>query len=191
MAVANLLSTSEDHRHYVQGAAIVVERFHAVLFTENNRVLPYHRSFPEFLFNPNRSGEFSIDPAVHHRMLTESCFRAMRAGLKFNIADISSSFLLDRDNSTLETDVKRNIPEVLAYSCLHWTHHLSSAGSINLDPLRTSLLDFLQLRALFWLEAMNLLGSVGRCDLMLRELRSCVLQVSINPTMRRLVFMSL
>jgi hypothetical protein len=108
----------------------------------------------------------------------ESCFYIMKAGLRFNIANISSSFILDRDNAALSEAVKENIPPILSYSCRSWGYHLSAATSTDPDALYQILSEFLELRVLFWIEAMNLLGSRGLCDPMLQRARECVTDVS-------------
>lgn len=146
----------------------VLQRLHAVLYTENNQVLWHHKSFPDFLFDQNRSRHFWCNQAKHHRLLTDSCFRVMKEGLRFNIANIPSSFILDRDNTTLPDEVEREIPAILSYSCRNWDHHLSFTTLTTSDPLHSILSEFLQLRILFWIEAMNLVGSRGLCDPMLR-----------------------
>jgi hypothetical protein len=76
-----------------------------VLYIEDDKVLWYHKSFPDFLFDKNLSKDFWCNEAEHHQLLTESCFRIMEAGLRFNIANIPSSFILDRDNPTLSDAV--------------------------------------------------------------------------------------
>ena len=146
----------------------VLKSLHAVLYTENDKVFSYHKSFTDFMFDQNRAKKFWCDQAKHHRLLTDSCFRVMD-GLKFNIANIESSFLFDRDNSALPNAVKQNITPVLSYSCRNWDCHLLAAASTDLDALCDILLKFLQLRVLFWIEAMNLLGSRGQCDRMLKR----------------------
>jgi len=127
---------------YTKIADSVLVSLHAVLYTENDKVLSYHKSFADFMFNRNRAKEFWCDQGEHHRLLTGSCFRVMDT-LKFNIANITSSFLLDRDNSTLPDAVKQNIPPVLRYSCRNWDHHLSAVASTDSDTLRHTLSEFL------------------------------------------------
>ena len=155
----------------------VLKSLHAVLYTENDQVLTYHKSFTDFIFDQNRAKKFWCDRAKHHRLLTDSCFRVMD-GLKFNIANIESSFIFDRDNSALPNAVKQNITPVLSYSCRNWDYHLSAAGLTNSGALCDTLSNFLQLRVLFWIEAMNLLGSRGQCDRMLQRARKWVPNVS-------------
>jgi hypothetical protein len=157
----------------------VLASLHAVLYTESNKVFSYHKSFTDFMFNRNRAKEFWCDQAKHHQLLTNSCFRVMD-GLKFNIANITSSFLLDHDNSALPNAVKQNISPVLSYSCQNWDHHLSAVTLIDSDALCHILSEFLQLRALFWIEAMNLLGSCGLCDRMLQTAHEWVVKLQVS-----------
>ena len=178
--VAKLLYPSNETNpalSYTTVADKVLARLHAVLYIENDKVLSYHKSFSDFIFDQNRAKEFWCDQVEHHRLLTSSCFRIMDA-LKFNIAKITSSFLFDRDNSALPEAVKQNIPPELSYSCRNWDYHLSAVAPTHSDILRRTLSEFLQLRVLFWIEAMNLLGSRGLCDQMLKRARRWVPNVS-------------
>jgi len=161
---ADLLFSSD----YTDVTEKLLSDLHAVLYTEDGRVLAYHKSFSDFIFDQARSDNFWCDQETHHRLLTDSCFRIMKDGLRFNIANISSSFILDENNSTLADAVKMNIPPVLSYSCRNWGYHLSSAAPTAPDHLCDTLSEFLEIRALFWIEAMNLLGVRGRCEPMLR-----------------------
>ncbi|KDR66484.1 hypothetical protein GALMADRAFT_80797 [Galerina marginata CBS 339.88] len=161
----NLTNPTNPYTEIIDGVA---KSLHAVLYIENNKVLSYHKSFTDFMFDQNRAKEFWCDQAKHHRFLTDSCFRIMD-GLKFNIADIESSFVLDCDNSALPEAVKQNISPVLSYSCRNWDYHLSAVAPIDSNALCETLSEFLQLRVLFWMEALNLLGSRGQCEQMLQK----------------------
>lgn len=152
---------------YTPVADKVLSCLHAVLYTENDKVLSYHKSFTDFVFNQGRAKEFWCDQAKHHSLLTDCCFRVMANSLKFNIANITTSFVLDRDNSALPDAVKWNVSTVLSYSCRNWDYHVSAVALTESDVLCGTLLEFLQLRVLFWIEVMNLLGSRSLCDRML------------------------
>ncbi|KAF6741014.1 hypothetical protein DFP72DRAFT_1122338 [Ephemerocybe angulata] len=148
----------------------VISRLHAVLYADENQlVLSYHKSFTDFIFDPDRSKEFCCSQAALHERLADGCYRIMKAGLRFNMASIASSFLLDKENTELAKQVKCNITDELAYSCRHWSFHSLAVTPAN-ESLVLLLSDFLQLRALFWIEAMNLLGCVGLCDQTLRAI---------------------
>jgi len=165
-------------------AMAVVKELHAVLYTQGDRVYWYHASFPDFIFDPARSNldnlAFWCNEPAHHKLLAESCFRVMKSGLRFNMGDIQSSFLLDSDDSeALSEKVSDNISAVLRYSTRHWTHHLPSPKLVNTDNLLICISEFLEIRVLFWIEAMNLLELRNHCTPMLQHAREWVLKVRI------------
>jgi len=175
--VAALVADGDD-----DVARAVAEDLHAVLYTQGDRIFWYHSSFLDFIFDPARSDfdnfAFSCNEHVHHYLLGESCFSVMKSGLRFNMGDITSSFLFDRDNAkALSEKVNSNISAVLRYSSCHWTDHLPLPRLINPDNLCSCILDFLQIRVLFWIEAMNLLKLHNQCTPMLQDAREWVLKV--------------
>ena len=155
-----------------------LQRLYAVLYSDHNKVLWYHKSFPDFLFDQDRSKDFWRNQAEHHRRLTDSCFQVMKEGLRFNIANIESSFVFDRNNSVLPDAVAGNISPTLSYSCRNWDWHLSSTASSDLNHLQEMLSEFLECCALFWIEAMNLLESGGLCERILQKASNHVTNVS-------------
>ena len=175
--VTGLLSLPGKRAVYTENAANVINKLHAVLYDESGRVLFYHKSFSYFIFDSHRSQEFWCDQAARHRLLTESSFDVMKAGLKFNIANIPTSLILDCDNSALTAEIKRNIPAILQYSCRHWSYHLYSSVLRSPDLICHILAEFLRLHAIFWIEAMNLLNLASLCDRMLRNAGSWVRKV--------------
>ncbi|KIJ90136.1 hypothetical protein K443DRAFT_53745, partial [Laccaria amethystina LaAM-08-1] len=187
--VAGLLFTSD----YTDVAEKLLSDLHAVLYCEHGRVLTYHKSFSDFILDQDRSGNFWCNQAMHHRLLADACFRCMKDGLRFNIANIPSSFVLDVDNPMLEEAVQKNIPLVLNYSCRNWSYHLSAAASIIPNGLHDSISDFLRLRALFWMEAMNLLRLRGLCGSVLRTAHDWVISsqvmkaVAVSPSGKQIV----
>jgi hypothetical protein len=170
-------------------ARAVLRDLHAVLYTQDNRIFWYHASFPEFIFTQARSNfridkknfTFSCNEPAHHSLLGNSCFCIMKSeksGLRFNMGNITSSFLFDRDNPVaLSEQVNQNISAVLSYSSRHWTHHLPSPQLVDTNNLCCCISEFLQIRVLFWIEAMNLLGLSNQCTLMLQFARQWVSKV--------------
>ncbi|KAF9472429.1 hypothetical protein BDN70DRAFT_887004 [Pholiota conissans] len=163
--VAKLLFPPEDP-DFTKTISHVLASLHAVLYTQNHMVLSYHKSFTDFMFDQNRAKHFWCDTLQFHLLLSNSCFRVMDIGLKFNIANIESSFILDQDNLALPDAVKENILPVLRYSCFNWGYHLAKTNS---HKLVDTLSRFLKLPVLFWVEAMNLMGSCGLCERMLHN----------------------
>jgi len=175
--VANLFSPSNADS-FIKVVDTVLAQLHAVLYIQHDQVLWYHKSFPDFLFDLDRSKKFWCNEAENHRRLVESCFQIMKSGIRFNIANIPSSFVLDRDNTMLPEAVKKNIPPFLSYSCRNWDHHLCAMETRDITPLCETLSEFLKLPVLFWIEAMNLLGFRGLCDPMLQNACKRVTDVS-------------
>ena len=173
--VADLLFTSD----YTDVAEKLLSDLRAVLYRQHGRVLAYHKSFSDFIFDQGRSGIFWCNQGMHHRLLADACFRRMKDGLRFNIANIPSSYVLDVDNPLLSDAIKENIPPVLEYSCRNWSCHVSAAASIIPNGLLYNIWDFLQLGALFWIEAINLLGLRGLCGSMLLTVHDRVISSQV------------
>ena len=169
-------------------AKVVVEELHAVLYIKDDRVFWYHASFPDFMFSQKRSKfsfpqdagreiDMSCDEPAHHARLTHSCFDILMSRLRFNICDLPSSFLLDSEVQDLSHRIQENISDVVQYACRFWVQHLKRAASGDCDSLRTRIDKFLDVHVLFWIEAMNLLGSRSRCSHMLQNAREWVMKV--------------
>jgi hypothetical protein len=171
--VAALLEVHDDI------VTAVLNNLHAVLYTQDNCVFWYHASFPDFVFNSARANlTFSCDEPAHQNFLGKSCFRIMKSGLRFNMGDIPSSFLFDRDHwAGLTGKVNKNVSAVLKYSCRHWTHHLPRPQSSDTGHLCRCISDFLEIRVLFWIEVMNLFELSNQCTPMLQRARQWVLKV--------------
>jgi len=174
-----------------QVAKVVVDDLHAVLYLKGDRVFWYHASFPDFMFDKERSKfkvpdphsrevDMSCSEASHHAFLTHSCFRIMDSDLRFNICDLPSSFLLDAEVDDLSHRVQENISSAVEYSSRYWVQHLYRADSSDQEARRSRLRDFLCVRVLFWIESMNLLGSKAQCTPMLQQAREWVLKVGIT-----------
>ena len=56
-------------------------------------IQPLHASFSEFLTDKDRSGEFFIDLSYIHKDLAGASLGVMQDGLKFNICQLSTSYL--------------------------------------------------------------------------------------------------
>ena len=174
--VLDLLFTS-DYNDVVDK---LLSDLYAVLYREHGRVLTYHKSFSDFIFDQHRSGIFWCNQVMHHRVLADACFRCMKDGLRFNIASIPSSFVLDVDNPMLADAIRENIHPVLEYSCRNWSYHVSAAASIIPDGLHDSISKFLKLRALFWIEAMTLLRLRTLCGSMLQVVHDWVISSRVS-----------
>ena len=125
-------------------------------------IRPLHASFPEFLMDENRSGEFFIDVSHIHKDLAFASLGVMKDGLQFNICRLRTSYLPNSDIHDLPERVKKYISPELSYSCRFWTDHLRLT-QFN-SPLAEVVRGFFNDEwLLFWLEALSLLKTINSC----------------------------
>src|SRR6266550_4499601 len=117
-------------------------------------VAPFHASFPDYLLQCNRSKMFHCNAAQHHELLANGCFDVMKAQLRFNICNLESSFVFDKDVPDLEDRVRRHISPALSYACRYWSAHLQKSNSS--EAVHKNLDNFLRKQLLFWMEVLNL-----------------------------------
>jgi len=189
---AALLSEPDD-----EVVNAVLRDLHAVLYCKDGQVLWYHASFPDFIFTEARSKfkvdghqlDMSCNEAHQHAFLTKAWFKIMlsgNSGLHFNIGKIPSSFVFDAEDPELSTRVNTNISAVLKYASHYWASHLAQTGqvTVNSDDLCACLSkyinNFLCIHVLFWIEAMNLLGSSAWCSVLLQHAHDWVMRVRIS-----------
>ena len=125
-------------------------------------IRPLHASFPEFLMDENRSGDFFVDVSHIHNDLAFASLELMKDSLQFNICRLPTSYLPNSEIRDLAERLKKYISPELSYSCRFWTDHLRLA-QFNL-PLADAVRDFFNDEwLLFWLEVLSLLKTVNTC----------------------------
>jgi hypothetical protein len=113
-----------------------------------------HASFPDYMLNRQRSGDFFCDLEVHSELLAQRCFETMVDSLRFNICNLESSYVFDEDVLDLTARIEEFILPQLFYACRYWSDHIERAGMS--DKLSSLIDDFLSQRFLFWMEVLNL-----------------------------------
>jgi hypothetical protein len=98
-----------------------------------------------------------------------ACFQLMRDGLRFNICDLKTSYLFNREVKGLAEQLETRVGRPLLYSCRYWSAHLQSTMTSKCDhkALAMELEDFLYNRLLFWLEVMSLANEVASANVSL------------------------
>lgn len=152
----------------------VLEDLHSVLYVQNGAIYWYHVSFPDFIFDFFRSNftlngkkySFACNENTQQQHLRDLCFSQLRQ-LRFNMCNIPSSFQLDNH--------RYDIDPLLAYAAINWSHHLPTNGD---DVMIQEITRFLELRALFWIEAMNLIEQVDKCKSILQRAKRWIQEVS-------------
>lgn len=140
----------------------VVTGLGSVLYEDHSRgsvVRVYHPSFADFILDPTRSRSFYTDSGEVNAVLADCCLMTMMKDLRFNICGLKSSYVLNRDVADLETRAHSAISRHLAYSCAHWSSHLTGTSKGSLQSQLRSFLYGPQL--LYWIEAMSLLEKMS------------------------------
>ncbi|KAF5349384.1 hypothetical protein D9758_015520 [Tetrapyrgos nigripes] len=140
-----------------------VKDLQSVLYISNSDSFIYifHTSFRDHILTESRTEPlYACKPWEHHAMLSRRCFNTLMK-LKFNICDLPSSFLADKDVPGMEQKLK-NIDDTLRYACNNWGYHLSQSdmGTGVVSQVKT----FLEEKMMFWIEAMNLIGDLLNCS---------------------------
>jgi hypothetical protein len=129
----------------------------------NRPVRPFHKSFPDFITDPDRSTNqrFHISPPHHHSQLLISCLDLMTRTLEKNMCKLQDG-VANLDVQDLKERIERYIDPALQYACRSWhTHllggHATSARSPEITP---ALHRFLESKFLNWLELLSVLDAV-------------------------------
>ncbi|KAG9092618.1 hypothetical protein FS749_015567 [Ceratobasidium sp. UAMH 11750] len=153
----------------------VVRYLSSVLYIDEKRgdaIRVSHPSFMDYITDQSRSKGLCVDLEQQNTILAECCLETMTSELRFNICDLETSHLLNRDVPGLEARVRDTIGPHLNYSCMYWTNHLVTACDQPMDdPLRAFLLE---LQLLYWIEALSLLGKLSVALSSLLELSRAV-----------------
>ncbi|KAG8786749.1 hypothetical protein FRC12_016280 [Ceratobasidium sp. 428] len=127
-----------------------------------------HESFPDYLVNRNRSGEFHCDVKKHNTQMAQLCFEQMKIpNPPFNICNLKSSYVRDEKVPDLPARVEKAISQQLLYACRYWVAHCMSA-EVSQD-LVSMLREFASERFLLWMEVMSLSGIINEGVSRLRE----------------------
>ncbi|KEP46756.1 vegetative incompatibility protein HET-E-1 [Rhizoctonia solani 123E] len=128
---------------------------------DSDRVNILHASFPEYILDPTRSGQFTCKAELRHGKLADLCFgRISRNIPQFNICNLESSHIFDTNVTEIGEKVKQMIPMDLLYACQYWAVHLCLGGKAEVRAME--LYDFLSKRLLLWMEVLNLTNHIER-----------------------------
>ncbi|KAG8765438.1 hypothetical protein FRC12_007490 [Ceratobasidium sp. 428] len=146
-----------------------IEPLRSVLHVDKQSgvVSTLHASFPNYMLTPLRSRHFYCDEVKHNQVLAQRCFETMNDLLRFNICNLDSSFVLDRQLPDLDDRIKRSVQPHLYYACHYWSDHIIRGGSSS--TLHLVARRFLFQQALFWVEVMSLKNATSRGAMMLAD----------------------
>ncbi|KAG8733654.1 hypothetical protein FRC10_012228, partial [Ceratobasidium sp. 414] len=149
-------------------------------------VMTLHDSFASYLVDPERSGRFYCDVERDHAWLAQLCFAVYSAASpSFNVCNLESSYLLDRDVPRIDDRVNESISQAMWYASRYWATHLKLAGLA--DNLLTALHNFLSRRLLLWMEVMNLKHHISVAAELLIGVHTWLQEAECPATIRDLV----
>jgi hypothetical protein len=122
-------------------------------------VLPFHKSFPDFITDPMRcpNGKFYISPQTGHLKLAQHCLRLMNDSLEQNLLSLPN-YALNSEVGDMQARIKNHTSTALQYACRSWHNHLTEVRGDTTSIIPT-LQSFLQKRFLAWLEVLSVIGA--------------------------------
>ena len=133
-------------------------------------VLPFHKSFPDFITDPLRcpNKRFHISPETGHLKLALSCLKLMNSCLEQNLLSLPN-YALNSEVQDLEVRVKDHISIALQYACKSWHNHLTGVRG-DIMTVVPALRSFLQEGFLAWLEVLSIIGAARDAVVALEKL---------------------
>jgi WD40 repeat protein len=126
----------------------------------NLPVLPFHKSFPDFITDPIRciNKRFHISPPDHHLELLVGCLNLMGQRLEENMCGLPDAVTND-EVYDLDEKAHLSINKGLKYACESWHKHLIDEHMACTPKVTSALHHFLEKKFLCWLEVLSVLGS--------------------------------
>ena len=179
------LSELLQRPHTPQSILSTTRSLHSVLLVPKNMqepILTFHKSFPDFLTDPNRCEDklFLVEPTVYHAEILLSCLNLMRERLKKNICGLDDYAILS-EVQDLSNRQKDHIGDVLEYACCFWTKHLLEipATSPAIEKLQQEIDKFSTTHLLFWIEVLSLMGNLDAGVHALNDVQQWCMLVSL------------
>lgn len=177
-AVSSLLQKSNRFNDgSEESVRSTIAKLHAVLFEDHSMggvVRAYHPSFLDFLQIRLETTPGWPRPPVIHGLLFDGSMSVLLRELRFNIAGLEDSSLLNRDVPGLKERVKEVVSEELRYSCLFWMGHFKvsqvSAESAGIQAKVSQLV--CSMKAIYLIEALSLMDVAEQSVAMFRSCAS-------------------
>ena len=133
-------------------------------------VLPFHKSFPDFITDPLRcpNQRFHIPPRTGHLKLALSCLKLMNDNLEQNILSLPN-YALNSEVEDLEARTKGCISVALEYACKSWFNHLTEVRG-DVVAIISALHIFMHKKFLAWLEVLSVTGATRYAVIALEKL---------------------
>lgn len=164
-----------------------VGKLYSVLTEDLNDIIhAYHPSFLDYMEHQHCSIDFSHTSEEINGYMVERALDILNISLRFNICGLETSYVANKDLPCLAEKVKECIPLSLQYSCLYWEKHLvfiKALSNVHVSTLRALLLSP---KAIYWIEALSLMGRVLDATHILQSLEAkCIVRFLFCNTIRQ------
>ena len=127
-------------------------------------VLPFHKSFPDFITDPDRCKDKNllVEPTIHHTEILLLCLKLMKERLKKNICNLEDYAVLT-EVKDLSAQRKAHIGDALGYACCYWTKHLLKipGSSSCVEEVQKAIDQFFTTYLLYWIEVLALMENLS------------------------------
>ncbi|KAF9786393.1 hypothetical protein BJ322DRAFT_784345 [Thelephora terrestris] len=131
-----------------------------VLSKIDQPVRPFHKSFPDFIIDPDRctNPRFRVHPPDQHTELLVGCLKLMNRRLERNMCGLPDG-VTNAEVKDLKQRTERHVCRALEYACRSWHKHLKDTRPFQKLEITRVLHRFLEEKFLFWLEVLSVLGA--------------------------------
>ena len=166
-AIAGLVNIG---KHQVMKLLQLIRSLLKLTEDPDSPVLPFHKSFPDFIVDPLRCSNerFYISPSIGHLKLALGCLRLMNDSLEQNLLSLPD-YSLNSEVKDLEVRINGHISLSLKYACKSWHNHLTEVKE-DITAIIPALESFLQVGFLAWLEVLSVIGDASGAVLALEKL---------------------
>ena len=141
--------------------ATTLRHLHSVLLVpggDSEVIRVFHKSFPDFLQDPNRcpNPKFHIDTPTRHGDIALGCLELL-VKLRRNPCSLPD-FVMNQDVPNLPELLEENVSSATQYACSYWAMHIRSSPTTGDYALWliTSATNFLKESGIQWIEVMSL-----------------------------------
>ena len=147
----------------------------------DSTVLPFHKSFPDFITDPLRCSDerFLISHERGHLELALNCLKLMSDSLEQNLLSLPN-YALNSEVKDLQARVDSCISTALQYACKSWCNHVIEVRG-DVTAIIPALDGFLQKGFLAWLEVLSVIGAARDAVVALERLVPWLWEVCFCP----------
>ena len=191
----SIKSLSELLGYHPSHICSTIHSLHSLLLvpeTMEDPILTFHKSFPDFLTNPEccEDKQFFVESTVHHAEILLSCLKIMRERLKKNICNLDDHAILS-EVEDLSARCKDHIGDALGYACHFWTKHLLRIpGSDSLvEEVQKAIDQFFITHLPCWIEVLALTGNLGVGVYAMNDVEQWCASVSTGQNVYQAIFL--